>query len=263
MSDRVTSCVTDCGQPAQGYYLCAHCTHELVAELRRVAELVGQLDATISRQTRTRSGVGVASRPAERPLPVDLAAAEVAHDLHNVLGTWARDIADRTGKPLILRTVRALEERETTPALAAWLLEHVSTMRTHPAASELHDEITDATARAWRRVDRPPERRFAGPCDECGTDLYGRPNAAAIRCNGCGTDYDADARRGWLIDQARDQLATPTVIARALPALVGHAITPAMIRGYAHRGRLAARPVDRTGRPRYRVGDVIDLVLST
>lgn len=254
MSDRVITCVTGCGQVSGGYYLCRGCTDDLVAELRRVPSLGRQLDITVARQTATGTGVGVASRSAERPLPVDLTAAEAARDLHNVLGTWARDLAERTGAPL--------DVDDDVNGAATWLLGHVSTMRTHPAADELHDEITDAIARAWRVVDRPAPRLFAGPCDLCGSDLYGRPHAAILRCGQCGTEYDAAVRREWLLDQARDQLATPSTIARALPGLLGRAVTPAMIRGWAHRGRLAARPADTDGRPRYRVGDVIDVVLS-
>lgn len=250
-----TDCVTRCGTDASGYYLCHRCTHALVAELRRVGDLTTHLDHAIARQTSTQSGVGVASRSAERPLPVNLGAADVARDLHNVLGTWAADIAERTGRPLV--------DSSSTPAIARWLLGSTATMRTHPAAAELHDEITDALARGWRVVDRPAPRHFAGPCDHCDADLYARPNAAELRCTECGTTYNATDRRAWLLDQARDQLATPSTIARALPGLLGRSVTPAMIRGYAHRGRLAPRPADAAGRNRYRVGDVIDLVMST
>lgn len=249
-----TLCVTHCGEPANGYYLCGGCTQRLVGELRRVAELRRHLDATITRQTRTTANVGVTSPAAERPLPINLTAAAVADDLHNVLGTWAFDVAGRHGAAITIAS---------TADAAAYLVAHTSTLRTHPAADELHDEITDAIARAWRAIDRPPERRFAGPCDECGEDLYGRPHRAELRCGHCGAVYDAHHRRSWLLDQARDQLATAKTIARALPDLVGKPITPSMIRGYAHRGRLAPRPPDPTGQARYRVGDVIDLVLST
>jgi len=255
MSDLITTCATGCDRPTGGYYLCPHCTHALVADLRRVDELADQLDATISRQTRTATGVGVTSRPSERPLPVDLTAAEIRADLVNVLTTWARDVADRTGTTAA--NVAAM------PTAAAFLLAHESTLRTHPAAAELHDEITDAIHRAWRAVDRPAERRFVGPCDECGADMYARPHAAEHTCRDCGARYDADERRAWLLEQARDRIETASTIARALPGLLGTNVTPAMIRGYVHRGRLLPRPPDPSGRARFRVGDVIDLVMST
>lgn len=250
-----TECATGCGTAAEGYYLCRGCTQHLVGELRRTGELVDHLNAAIARQTSTGTGVGVASRSAERPLPVNLHAADVARDLGSVLSTWAADMAERTGRPLV--------DSSATPAVARWLLGSTATMRTHPAASELHDEITDALARGWRAIDRPAARHFAGPCEQCGADLYARPHAAELRCTECGTGYDATDRRTWLLDQARDQLATASTIARALPGLLGRPVTPAMIRGYAHRGRLAPRPADTAGRNRYRVGDVIDLVMST
>lgn len=250
----VTLCVTGCDRPAHEYFLCQHCTHALVADLRRVGELADQLEATIARQSRTGTGLGVATRPAEPPMPVNLTAAEVRADLGNVLTTWARDIRART----------AAGGHVDNPITAAvYLLGHVSTMRTHPAAGELHDEITDAINRAWRTVDRPAERRFVGPCDECGSDMYAHPHAAMLACPGCGEVYDADDRRAWLVEQARDQLATASTVARALPGLLGHNITPAMIRGYVHRGRLLAHATDYAGRALFRVGDVIDVVTST
>jgi len=254
MSDLITTCATGCDRPSHGYYLCAHCTHALVGDLRRVGELVRQLETTITRQTRNGTGIGVTSQPSERPLPVNLTAAEVRADLGNVLTTWARDIRGRTG---------ADGDVDSITAAAAYLVANVSTLRTHPAADELHDEITDAIARAWRVVDRPAERRFVGPCDQCSADMYARPHDAEHQCAECGTVYDADERRAWLVDQARDQIETASTIARALPGLLGQNVTPAMIRGYVHRGRLLARPPDAAGRARFRVGDVIDLVMST
>lgn len=244
-----TACVT-CGATAGGYYVCRECTRRLCAALSDVAPLVALLTDSIARRTATGDNVGVTSHSAERALPVDLAAAETARDLHSVLTTWARDLAEHNGAAL---------PADDTAAVAAWLTEHTTEIRIHPAADELTDEIHDACHRAWKAVDRPAVRHFAGPCDDCGTDLYGRGEAASLRCAECGAVYDTAERRAWLLDQARDQLVTAAEAARALPALLGHGVTPAMIRGYAHRGRLATRP-GVGGQPRYRVGDLVDVL---
>ncbi|MEU8104391.1 hypothetical protein AB0C18_11790 [Nonomuraea muscovyensis] len=63
------------------------------------------------------------------------------------------------------------------------------------------------------------------------------------------------------MEQVADQLGTATEIARALHGLCANP-TPAMIRGYAHRGHMVNRGHDKTGRPLYRVGDVLDLLIE-
>lgn len=244
-----------CEAGTEGYLLCRRCAGHVTATLRDIPGLAATLEDSIARRVRYSSGIGVSSRAAaETPLPVDLHAAEVATRLHNTLGTWVRDIADRTGDGEL--------PPDDTAALAAWLMQRMSTVRTHPAAGEIGDEIIGVAGRGWRAVDRPAQPLYCGPCDDCGEDLYAPAVASELACAACGAVYEAQARRDWLLDQARDQLATATTIARALPQLLGQHVTPAMIRGYAHRGRLAARP-GISGRPRYRVGDVIDLVAAS
>ena len=243
-----------CTATTDGHHLCRRCTGYLTTALSGVPELAQALDDSISRRVRHTSGVGVASKTADTPLPVNLHAADVSAHLHNTLAEWVRNLAERTGDDAL--------PAEDTAALAAWLRHHTSVMRTHPAAGDCAAALLDATRRGWRAVDRPAQPSYSGPCDDCGADLYGRPAAVELSCTDCGAVYDAAVRREWLLDQARDQLATASTIARALPMLLGQHVTPAMIRGYAHRGRLASRPGVR-GRPRYRVGDVIDLVAAS
>lgn len=76
----------------------------------------------------------------------------------------------------------------------------------------------------------------------------------------CGTTWPVEERRTWLLREAEHVLGTATELARALSGLGEH-ITPSMIRGYAHRRRLANRGTDETGRPLYRLGDVLALTL--
>jgi hypothetical protein len=68
-----------------------------------------------------------------------------------------------------------------------------------------------------------------------------------------------------LLDGVRDQLADSTMVSRALTGLTGRPVTDSMIRGYAHRGRITRyppHPFDPANKPRYRMGEVIDLLGS-
>lgn len=78
------------------------------------------------------------------------------------------------------------------------------------------------------------------------------------------TWYDVDARRAWLLDAAQDYLATAVEATVAVPALAGIEINVNTLRqaGRARDGHQPELRTDHThpdGRPRYRLGDVIEL----
>jgi hypothetical protein len=106
-------------------------------------------------------------------------------------------------------------------------------------------------------IDRRPEKTYAGPCDICRRDLYVDPGQATVVCEHCGIGYDLAARRTWLLSVAYDRLATATETARALSTWE-LPVSDALIRQWAHRGRLAVRGHDRTGAAMYRIGDVVE-----
>ncbi len=237
-----------CTQPAQ-VTLCRTCTAELAQRLRTVPTVLGQLDITRSSGLTRPDALGVARRSTTGSLPVHLDAAETARDLASVLETWARELAP--GEPD--------SEAHSGVQAALRLLDRVENIAAHPDAEQIVDEIQDAITRAWRAVDQPAQHTFLGPCPHCGADLYTPPGRAHVQC-GCGQTTDTSERRDWLLEQVRDQLDTASGIARALPGLLPIRLTPSMIRGYAHRGRLAARPALADGKPRYRIGDVLDVL---
>lgn len=165
-----------------------------------------------------------------------------------------------------------------------WLSRQVEWLRHQPEAAQAFDELGDACAVAVRTVDRKTPQWYAGPCgailapdlaaggepgDEiptrtCGEDLYAYPGAVTVRCR-CGAQHDAQDRRTWLLREARDTLVHAELLARAVTALGvrgvdDRPVTPAMVRGMAHRGRLEVRGHDQAGRPLYRVGDVLNAV---
>lgn len=145
--------------------------------------------------------------------------------------------------------------------VAGWMLDHVEWLRHHRAGPEAVEEITSVITSAKRLVDRPPARWYAGRCP-CGTDLEPITGATTISCPGCGTAYDARTRREELLDIAADQLATATELARTVTSLGGVTCTPSMVRNLAARGRLTVGGHDRTERPMYRVGDLLDVLAA-
>ncbi|WP_424183837.1 hypothetical protein ACOBQX_17920 [Actinokineospora sp. G85] len=251
------------------------CLGRLLGDLFAVAELVDDLDATISRQTSTGQRVG--SRSAETGLPFNVGAAEVRDDLRNTLSTWVRDLWEThgprrevptgetapDGSPVVVAELDALYLDDTLHEMAAWLRRHPTWVEHHPAGGELVDEITDAVERARRAVDLPPALVFCGPCPDCGADLYAHPDRATVGCRECESRHEVEALRAALLDAARGHLATAAEVSLALPRLLGRTLSANTVRTWARAGKLTRREPDDRGRPRFLVGEVIDVALAT
>jgi hypothetical protein len=250
----VTANLCACGRPSPDATVCPACAYRLTDALTDVTGprgLAYDLDVATARQARLGDRNG--SRPTETPVPYDARASEAAAHLKGVLVGWARVVCEDYGADL---------PPDDLAAIAAWLRPRVGWLRHHPAAVEAHDEIVEAVRAARRVIDRPADRLYAGPCDQCGGDLYARPGALAVECRPCELVYEVEARRAWLLEALEEHLATTIEISRALTSLA-QPVTPNMIYGYVHRGRLIPRSHRAEGRktiPLYRVGDVLDIV---
>jgi len=247
--------------------ICAQDAALLRRHLGTVARIAGDIEAVIRRAAViVRPGAGrpdedgweshaMALEPISAPVALDALAARDA--VVGELGSWVRVIATERGiDPPTATTAGALG------ILAHWLTGHVEWLRHHPAADEAVIALLDACGQAQRIVDSRPDVWYAGPCttDGCGEDLYPAAGAQAVTCRGCGEHYDADERKRWLLRQAEDIWGNATWLAATLSVL-GMRCTDAMIRGYAHRGRLASHPEpDGRGHPRYRLGSVLEVL---
>lgn len=263
-----------CGRPTRDHaYACDHCGDELAQALGDVAWLDEQLAITISRQKgidyRRGTGGKGGKKPDAQPLPYSLGASDARTTLHGLLVTWVRFCHEEG--------VRHRERTNALPAdnlvsLSRWMLWRVDGLLLHDIAPEAVGEITSAVAHCRRLVDRPVDRWFAGPCNECETDLYAKAGASFVNCRGCGSTYDVDERRTWLWNAAQDHLATASEIARAVvvwgDGYTGETRLVDRIRKWAAdepkrpkrietRGHVKVRGVDRA---LYRVGDVIALL---
>lgn len=283
----MSECMVDgCGRPVTDAYVCSDCADNLEKSLGNVRWLLHELDLVITRQTAKAEHVGGASR--EQPLVFSAEASDLRWALVNTVTTWARVVAEEKPADLPGRLRRRGESRgpfcedcehetcgqmrywETAePGLVAtWLTCYVEWLRHHPAANEAVEEITSVIRRCLRAIDVAPARLYAGPCsidtpdEPCGHDLYADPMSAVVTCPACGKRYDVTERKAWLMEAARDHLATANEASALCYKLLGDLVTTAMIRGYVHRGKLAPHG-KRTEGSRdvalYRIGDVIDV----
>lgn len=240
-----------CGSPTADAALCTRCTTALETDLAAVEELAAELETTRTKQDRIghpdpRGGQHV-------PLGYRPTAAEVGAVLHETLSAWARELAATAGLP-----PHAVPSTDTA-VLAAWLAEKSQVIRGISWAGQAADEIRYAVRTTRRAIDCPPERVYAGPCDECSADLYALGHAARVVCRHCGAAYLVDDRRGWLLAALREHLATAAEIAAGVGELYGQAVNRKTINVWHHRGRLADHGSTSTGWPLFRIGDVLAL----
>ncbi|MFF4417502.1 hypothetical protein ACFYY8_33675 [Streptosporangium sp. NPDC001559] len=263
--------------------VCRACSTGLLRDLTDVPSLDLHLDLALTRQAKLGTSGGRAEASDEidpevgltlrrTPLPWDQRAREARDVLRSALVGWVRVLLaddERPGPtcqacdhPSCVWIAASRTPTDTLPALARWLIQQRRALLAHPAVEEAVDELADAVRQARRAIDRPAATWYAGPCGvrDCTADLYARHGVRTIRCHTCRAAHDAAAREEWLLDQVADVLGTAAEIARALHGFHDR-LTPAMIRGYAHRGRITAKGENELGRPLYRVGDVLDLVL--
>ena len=251
------------GRMNTGREVCTPCEDQLVRDLADIPDLAYQLDLTETRQTRTGDRNG--GRPAETGLSWDERARQAADQLRGVLAGWVAELQQRHAG------LRAQPPRPDTGSLARWLTLHRIHLLRHPAFDEAIGQIRQAVKQARWAIDLPPDTWFAGPCntpliDEgaetgeiCQADLYARHGAAQIVCRACKAPHDIGYRFDYVMGKAIDHLGTATEIARAVSGFGDH-VTPAMIRGYAHRGRITAHGRDPLDRPLYRIGDVLEVL---
>lgn len=238
---------------ADGAYLCGTCTGTLGDKLDDVPELVDELATARSKQDRIGGNAGPRTSD-EQPLGYRPAALEATDRLRLVLAWWTQRYAHELG--------RVGAPRADNPVgCAAWLASVLDEVRLRESAVDLLGQVRAVVGIAWRVVDRPAARAYAGPCEDCGNDLYGYAKAARLRCGVCGRSYLTADRRRWVLDALREHLATAAEIAAGIGELYGETINRKRINQWRSRGRLTEHgfTLDDRRDPLFRIGDVLDL----
>jgi len=233
-----------CDRPVGDGHVCQRCCDRLSVALGDVGALWEELDLVLTRQARYSEPEG---RGGDKALPFNPTASELGWVLRNTLSTWCRLIAEERG--------RVLPTTDTPAAVAGWLLHQCEWLRHHRAGAEAVEEITSAVNQIRKAVDRPAERIYAGPCADCGGDMYGKPEAASVQCRPCGLEYDVAAMRDWMRNEARGRLVT----ARESIILLGRfglPLSQKTIEKWHLRKRLTDHGEDRDGKRLYLFDDV-------
>ena len=238
-----------CGSPVSDASICTGCTRDLAALLLTAASIAPDLDDAVARLLKR--GSGGRRSETEAPLPVDLAAAEVAERLHRTLWFWVVE-TDRfphaaTRGPAHVacahQTCMLIRDAERPPrslrAMAKWLGRRTSLIRRHDMAARMLAEIRRAVRDALAVIDRAPERSPAGNCPQCKRELLAELDTDTAVC-ACGNVVTGllDARYERALKA--DQLGTAAELSAFL-ARIGISVPRGTITSWASRGRLGTR----------------------
>ena len=249
----MSACV--CGKPTgESTFICGSCRDGYALALARTSGVAHELIVTLSKQQRFSESPSVSYRA--HGFPFDIAASQALSTLRNELVGLVRLCIEEK-----VRSTDAewgTEPDDTLGSMSHWLSSRVDGVAVKQWAPDAL-KLVDIMEHCEQVIDRPADRTYAGPCDECHHDLYVEHGAATVVCDQCNRGYDLKARRDWLLHVVVDRLATAGECARALSSLE-LPITQELIRQWRHRGRLTPRAKDRRGVPLYRVGDVVELM---
>lgn len=231
------------------------------ADLARRPGLLEDLQDTVVRTDNTGpAGIGRVSSDTTA-VQYHEAASALADTARNTITTWARDLHEHN--PHLHLPGTLIEACE-------WMAGLPQILAIHPAAGELHEAIVDLHKRIERMVDARPDLVYLGICSaptgdgECTRDLYCERDADVVQCRECGEAWETYWRRQRMLAGMEEQLLTATnmrtVLSRYMPDGAPAAST---IRWWASIGKLTRKPPhpdDPRQDPRYRVGDVLDLI---
>lgn len=220
-----------CGSEDATRPLCASCTGTLERYLAETDALCGELEVTITRQAKTRTA---GSTTTEKPVPFNVEASTAKGVLRMTLKGFAAYVAER-------RLAEGVTVKLPTPATAencaTVLLNHVDWISRRDEAPEIHRAVEQAVRDATRAIDNAPDTITLGVCGgddgECTAPLRAIHGHHQTTCHTCGTVWDVNERRDWLLTQAGHYHVTPAEASRIIPDL-----TPQRIKKWSQRGHV-------------------------
>lgn len=219
-----------CGSAVQDATICTGCTRDLAELLLLAASISTDLDDAVAKLLKR--GGGGRSSETSAPLPVDLAASEVARALHMQLAACAA--------VLHIADLELPWPDGDIASIARWLAARLGDIRQHETAPRMLSTVRDAVHRAIVVIDRQPERVPAGQCEACGTVLLAdlETDTATCRCGNVVTGLiDERYRRAT----EADQLGTPAELVGYCRA-VGVTVKRGTITSWVTRKQLLPRP---------------------
>lgn len=188
------------------------------------------------------------------------------------------DVADDLAEQLVDQPALKVD------ALCVGFIQHLTAIATRDWCAEFITDLDHHETRLRGFTEALVPGWYAGSCRTCDAPTYVVPGLTWVTCRVCGSTTYARDHLNVVLDEARDWLAPPRRIAEAIVALVDtEQSVPRLherIKKWQQRGKLEGTwRTERThvwdadlevvilktktiGSPRYRLGDVLDRVLT-
>lgn len=255
-----TCTVTSCDNPSDGWFVCRTCSDDFTHVLVDFAGwLIADLNLVVTGQTRY---VAQAGKSAETPLMFNAKAAEVRGSL----------VITLDGSAAIVAEANRWERDYRTPSeCAQWLARNITAVRLHPEGGDIVTSLNRWYDDALWVVDRPAQRQYLGtcsaefegvPCDK--GRVYGKRKKPEARCDVCGSTYDADDMRAYLLGQLDDRIVTAAEFAH-LATYLGLPMDRMQVRKrvnqwHARKQVERRNPHDDDAAPTFRFADLLALI---
>lgn len=229
--------------------LCPEHRQSFVDILADVPGRLNTMNVSIMKQAVMGGQGGTPKNDDDRPLPVNLGAAEAQKALMVAL-------AETT------RRVRHCLPEGTCPTYAKipqWLTGLMPRIILHPESVDWYHRIANAYAASTKAIDLPPERVRAGKCDECGSVLYTVEGHEKVRCRPCNVSYDVATQQAVELAQVRGYTGTASEVMRVLNRAEVK-VKLKQITSWAEWGQVTFTEVD--GVKHYTVGNVLDVYVQ-
>ena len=211
-----------------------------------IPDRLSTMRVSITKQAVMGGQSGKPTNDDDRPLPVNLGAAEANHALRAELVNFLIRVQHCLGETPHDRTMHGA---------TAWAIKLMPRIARHPESVNWYNSLAKAYEKTTRAIDLPPERVRAGTCPGCSVTLYTVEGRPSVTCKQCDTSHDVQDLQQAELNKIRSYAGTASEVLRALHrAEVKIRLT--RLTKWADRGQITYTTDDR-GRV-FTVGDVLD-----
>lgn len=193
-----------CHAAAEGAHTACH--NHLHAQLRAIPDLYRRLAAALEPDRMPTAHVSGSKLP---PLPVQLQplSLRTKGGVLAILATWEadwRELAELPPHPARAGREQLLADEQILAAVVAFLSDRLWwAVDRHPAVAEFAGDVREIVRDCRTALGDLEDYQRIGPCPAdaengrfCGAGLRAYPNATAIRCDTCGTEWP---RHAWAL----------------------------------------------------------------
>lgn len=225
--------------------LCPEHRQSFLDILADVPDRLATMNVSIMKQAVMGGQGGKPKHDDDRPMPMNLGAAEAQKGLMVALVETTRRVRHCLPEPSL----------PSYAGIPGWLAGLMPRIVQHPESVDWYHQIRNAYDKTTKAIDLPPERVRAGRCTDCNQVLYTVAGHEKVRCKPCGISYDVWELQTVELSRLRNHQGTATEIVKVFEH-AGIKIRVIRINKWADRHQVPTTPGEK-GRI-FTVGDVLD-----